>query len=266
MSDQIITDLVDFGLSSLQARVYVAILKSDRRPVRQIAAQVGIARPEAYRILRELSSKGLVQRVPTSPSTYTATPPSQALPQLLTEFREELASLEQKNTRLVKSLASMTSVIEYAFEPRFSVIRGGANALDQAKRLITDAKSDYSGILSRHGLRRIREDGVGAALILAKKRGVRVRVITEVDSSNIECARFMSKYIEIRRTRNLPLYLDIMDKREMQMGPAITFEEEADHTEREMDVWTNNLRFIRGMYMLFEQLWHKCPKVEPISQ
>lgn len=260
MSEDSISDLVELGLTSLQARVYVALLASGRRPVRQLVEHVGIVRPEVYRVLRELASKGLVQRVPSSPSLYVATPPSQAVSLLVTNFRQRLASLERKNERLVKSLSSVTSNPENGLEYHFSVIRGGANALQQARRLIAEAKLDYSGILSKIGLKRIREDGLATSLIHAKKRGVKVRLITEIDSSNIDCARYISRHVEVRRASKLPFYLDIMDKKKLQMGPAITIEEEVDKSSREMDLWTDNPRFVDGMYMLFDQLWHRCKR------
>jgi len=265
MSEQVIADLVDFGLTSLQARVYVALLRSERTVVRQLVEQIGIIRPEAYRILRELSSKGLVQRVLSSPTAFTATPPSQALPLLMKSYREKLTSLEQKNARIIESLASLPSSAYYSFQSRFSVIAGWANTIEKAKRMITNAEFDYLQILSKHGLRRIRQDGIAAAMIFAKKHGVNVRVITEVDSSNVGCARFMAKHIEMRRTRNLGFYFDIADKKEMLMGPAITDDDKTSANLREMYLWTNNPRFIQGMCALFEQLWRGCRKEVTLS-
>jgi len=54
---------------------------------------------------------------------------------------------------------------------------------------------------------------------------------------------------------DLYFYIDIFDQREMLIGPSLLDEETGDRDTRQADIWTNNPRFIRGMYELFERLW-----------
>ena len=75
MSDQDVALLAEFGLSSLQARVYVALLKLGTVRASQISANVGVVRPEVYRVLHELFVKGLVQKNLGPPATYSAIAP-----------------------------------------------------------------------------------------------------------------------------------------------------------------------------------------------
>jgi hypothetical protein len=69
----------------------------------------------------------------------------------------------------------------------------------------------------------------------------------------------LAKHIQLRKNEGLSYYLTIIDGKEMIMGPAITDEEASERNQRELDLWTNNRMFIRGMYAFFENLWRISP-------
>ena len=132
------------------------------------------------------------------------------------------------------------------------------------REMIADARKDYVGIVSRFGLARLREYGLEAALVSAKKRGLRLRVISEIDSSNVRFADRLARYVDLRLNHDLLLCMDIVDWSEMLFGPAFpTNEEEAKSLDnKELDIWTTNPRFVHGMYAMFERLWEASPSYE----
>jgi len=255
MFDQEVTDLMGFGLTSLQARVYAALLGEGAVKAGRLCSMVGIIRPEVYRVLRELSVKGLVQRDLGTPSRYTAVHPNQALSLLLNREIEKLGSLQKKKAALVDSLTSRGSRANQESE-HFSVITGWGNFILTLVRMIESAKSDYAGIISRDGLKRARDVNVAPALIAAKKRGVRVRMISEIDETNMHVAKYLSRHIQLHRSKDLLFYIDIVDKTELVLGPSVTdIEATTQRIWRESDLWTNNQKFVNGMYAMFERFW-----------
>lgn len=259
MSAQDIASLLDLGLTSLQSRTYISLLKQGTCRASLLSQLIGIVRPEAYRILGELSTRGLVQRNPGRPSTYTAVSPSRAVSILLHRYTKRLELLEQGKDTLIRSLSTYPAKTERP-DQRFSLIMGGSNVLLRIRQMIDDAKYDYSVITSKFGLKRIRDEGIASAIFSAKRRNVRIRLISEIDDSNIVSAKFLSPHIELRKTRDVLFYLDIVDEREMVLGPAISDEELNPRNRRESDLWTNNAQFILGMHALFERLWKSSPK------
>jgi sugar-specific transcriptional regulator TrmB len=255
-----VAGLVDLGLTSLQASVYLALLRLGTSKASRIAAVTGIVRPEVYRVIRELSAKALVERNPSSPSTYSAATPSQALSVLFDRFSMRLETLERKRTALLKSLMAYVPPSESTLEERFSMITGGGNLIIKSRQLLTDAKQDYVGIISKWGLRRSKDTGYAKALVRAKKRKVRVRLISETDENNAHIADFISRRVELRRSREISFYIEIADRKQMILGPAVVDEEATERNEREVDLWTNNPRFIHGMYAFFERLWRMSPR------
>lgn len=262
MSDQDIASLLDFGFTLLQARVYLALLSLGASRASRIASVLGIVRPEAYRILRELAAKGLVHTNLGSPTTYTAAPPNKALSILVEQAKKKVAALDGKRASLVKSLSSINGGIKDTTDQRLSVITGGGNVVLKLNQMIADAKADCVGIVSKYGLRRSTEDGLAGAMVSSKKRGVRVRLITEIDQSNVKLAKRLAARFDVRKGRDILFYMIIVDGSEMVLGPAfpVNDEEAKNLGSRQLDLWTNNPRFVRGMSSIFERIWEVSAK------
>jgi sugar-specific transcriptional regulator TrmB len=218
-----------------------------------------------YRILRELSSHGLVQRNPCSPSTFTATAPDRAVSLLLNRSASRLSVLEQRKAEVISSLSSYTYNAGVDTEERFSLMTGGQNLIVKARQMIADTKQDYVSVMSKYGLKRIKETGIANAIVGARRRKVRFRVISEIDASNFKSADLLRRHVEVRRNSGLLFYLGIADKKELVLGPAVTDEEASERNSRELDLWTNNERFIEGMYAMFERIWEASPKYEKLD-
>jgi sugar-specific transcriptional regulator TrmB len=252
--------LVDLGLTLLQARVYLALTQLGTTRAPRLAATVGIVRPEVYRILRELASKGLVQRNLTSPSTFTAMSPEAAVGMLGQEIHSRLMKLEKSKKYLVASLSSLAPTVNETPEYRISLIESYNKAEQMFARMLAGAREEYVAITGKRAFTELVNDGLARTIISAKRRGVRVRIIADIDSSNSKTAKLLSRYIELRRIKDTLFYVDIIDKKEMLFGSVYM---QSDQSERkESDLWTSNPRFINGMYAMFENLWATSPKYE----
>jgi len=216
-----------------------------------------------YRVLHDLSARGLVQRNPGSPSTFTAAPPERGIDILLKRYEQKLASLQAKKSDLIRSLSSYAQVGDDERYERFSLVTGGGNLIERARQMIVNARAEYVGIMSKYGMRRVKEVGTTKAILDAKRRGVKIRLVSEVDSENKKNADYLAKHIEFRTNENLSYYLTIIDHRELLIGPAITDQEAGERNQREADLWTNNHAFISGMYSFFEHLWKVSSRYEP---
>ncbi|HUK27067.1 MAG TPA: helix-turn-helix domain-containing protein [Candidatus Acidoferrales bacterium] len=255
-------DLMEFGFTPLQSKIYAALLKIGPTQAGKLCAFTEIVRPEVYRILRELASRDLVQRTPGAPSTYSATPPELALSLILSRFKEKLQGLEKKKTGLLRSFQTYPRNKLEIVEGRFNAIMGADNVVVRARELVSEVREEYAAIMSKYALKRADEDGVTKAIFAAKRRKAQVRIISEIDESNSLVADRLAKKIEIRRSDEVLFYLDIFDKKQILFGPAITDVEATGSARRDIDLWTNNSRFVAGMYALFEHLWRASTEYE----
>jgi sugar-specific transcriptional regulator TrmB len=263
MSNEVLSNLEDSGLTLLQAKVYVALLSLGTSKAVQLCSASKVARPEVYRILRELGDKGLVNRNLTSPTTYTAVPPERALSLLVEEVKGSLAELELRKGSLVRALSSIARQPIESPDHRLSLVDGSENVDRLESQFLKEAKEEFVAIISRHGLAAL-DQPTTRAIISAKKRKLRIRILAEIGPSNLKKANHLSRFVEMRQNQGLLFYLNIYDRRRVLFGPAFLPTDYQPHSDRrELDVWTSNPRFVAGMYAMFEKLWQISRRFVP---
>jgi len=100
--------LEKLGLTNRQARVYLALLKTNNRKAKTIADISQINRQEIYRLLDDLQQIGLIQKHLSIPTTYDATPITDTIKILLTQKTNELTTIKQKTKQITKKLQNYT--------------------------------------------------------------------------------------------------------------------------------------------------------------
>jgi len=259
LSERILSELKDWGLTALQAKVYLALLQLGTSQVGQLCAASEVARPEVYRILHELIEKGLVDQNLASPAIYTPVEPERAASLLIGRVRQTLNVLEAKRQNLVKDLIALTHQPDQSFH-QFSLVRGGENVARLEAHFLNEANEEFVAIMSRHGLTFLNQQ-ITRAIISAKKRKLRIRILTEIIPSNVKKANYFAKLVDVRQRPRLLLYMKIYDKRRVLFGPASLPSDYQAHTDRkELGIWTFNPRFVEGMYAIFESLWQASKK------
>jgi sugar-specific transcriptional regulator TrmB len=71
------------GLTTLQAKTYLAIAILEKATVKTISKTAKIARQEIYRVTSELQEKGLIEKIIATPVEYRAIPVHDAINVLL---------------------------------------------------------------------------------------------------------------------------------------------------------------------------------------
>ncbi len=66
--------LTGFGLTFLQAKVYLTLVRSGSGTVKKIAERTNIARQEAQRVVGELQIIGLVEKLLVNPTEFKPVP------------------------------------------------------------------------------------------------------------------------------------------------------------------------------------------------
>ncbi|MGD6851099.1 MAG: TrmB family transcriptional regulator [Candidatus Bathyarchaeia archaeon] len=101
-SESSIDILTSFGLSRLDAKVFIALLNLGTVDAGQIAKAVNVARQQVYRALTNLISLGLVMRVVATPTQFHAIPLSEGMASLLLQTKAKTKELERKAELLIK--------------------------------------------------------------------------------------------------------------------------------------------------------------------
>src|SRR4029077_17514322 len=128
MPDSHQAKLEKWGLSPLEAQVYLALVRNPQRAgASAIASARGMPRPSVYPVLKSLVEKGMVQNGEGYGSQFSALPPQEALPRLIATEKEIPLERELLTSDLIKEprlrsdpkrKPSETKLIEDLGDPR----------------------------------------------------------------------------------------------------------------------------------------------------
>ncbi len=96
--------LTRLGLTSYEAKAYLALILRDSFTAAQVARQAGLPRQRIYDVLSSLVEKGLASTRPGSVVKYAATAPELALDRLINAHRLDLAELETEAREMVSEM------------------------------------------------------------------------------------------------------------------------------------------------------------------
>jgi HTH-type transcriptional regulator, sugar sensing transcriptional regulator len=101
---QQVAQLTRLGLTSYEAKAYLALIRRDAYTAAQVARQAGLPRQRIYDVLSSLVEKGLAVARPGTVVKYAATAPDLAVEMLIQAHRHQLEALEEAARSMVDSL------------------------------------------------------------------------------------------------------------------------------------------------------------------
>jgi sugar-specific transcriptional regulator TrmB len=106
VDDQVgsVSQLTRLGLTSYEAKAYLALIRRDSYTAAQVARQSGLPRQRIYDVLGSLVQKGLASARPGSVVKYAATAPELAVDRLIAAHRQDLAEMEHDARRMIAEL------------------------------------------------------------------------------------------------------------------------------------------------------------------
>lgn len=258
-----IQTLEQLGLTYLQAKVYLTLVKTGKNKVRNIAEKAGIARQEAQRVTTELQNIGLVEKIVVSPAEFDPVPLDEAV-KFLVERREK-ASLEIE--KKVKAL--LMNLSENRLEnpdtekmAKFAMI-SGKEAIIRRQRMMAERTKESSDIIIGLWKNLRYESSLFAeAGNRALRRRVKIRILTgklteeqigRIFKSDLENPNFETKFL----SGELPVTLGIYDRKELLV---FTFPEKLINGDSSM-LWTNDQTLIDAVQTYFDKLWKEATPV-----
>ena len=249
-----------FGLTFLQAKVYLALVRTGNSTVKRIAEKTNIARQEAQRVASELQSLGLVEKLLVNPTEFVAVPINDAVTFLLERREKASFDLEKKANMMLKNFSNSQVESSDAEKTGHFVITSGKEAIIRKSRMVEDGTKESCDIIN--GL----WANVGYASFLFKeqtiqglKRHVKIRIVAEklpdeqsiqeIYKHSIADRNFEIKFV----SSSLPAILGIYDKKELlvYLSPQKLIGDSPM-------LWTNNNSLIAAVQTYFNKLWKQA--------
>ncbi len=140
---------------------------------------------------------------------------------------------------------------------RFQVVEGRLRIEQRLHGMCAQAQKSVMTVLSPSEVIRANTSDLFDLLGSAAKNGLRVRVITAINQTNLEVVEKLSENIEMRhldlKAKPIPR-VSIIDDNEALF--EITTLDEAPRSGEEVALWINSRAFVRNLQAYFEEMWN----------
>ena len=248
--------MTHLGLTSVQARVYIALAQSGISTIKTISKVSGVARQDIYRIMSVLQKLGIVEKIIAAPTMFRAIPIKDALSILLERRTKETSELQAKTKELLKKFKKINAItIAPQEETQFILVPEKEALILRLKQAMMTAQRSIDVTITWKRFPQV-------LLLLVKelrkalKRGVKIRFIaekTEYENSWPEIVQAFTRNpsFKIRFVPNPPnTVFGIYDEKEVFITTST-----AGYAAEYPALWSNNPSLISAMHDLFEIMW-----------
>jgi sugar-specific transcriptional regulator TrmB len=262
LSQQLIRELMSFGLTRNEATMYLALLQLRQANARSIAKLSKLPRQEVYRIMQKLEKLGMVEVVISKPTKFLVTPPEEVLSELIERRQEtltrQISELRRKKKTLEKELKKVEGKSAGLAQPEpvhFALISGPRLVNEKIHEMLRNAKREVLWMSPRLEIKRAVIYDRDEMLRQCAKKKVKIRVLTEIDEKNVKEVNKLTKFCEIRHAPSVTTLITIVDDKELIIGSAVHTSNNLTSSELIHELWTNDSNHIRVMKDFFEKVW-----------
>ncbi|MFQ5969034.1 MAG: TrmB family transcriptional regulator [Nitrososphaerales archaeon] len=249
-------ELVKFGLTPNEAKVYIYLAKYGHKRAVEIAKSIHIPRTETYHLLSSLQNKGLVTATFQHPIKFNAVPFDKALNILIDIEKERLRTFETKEKDLLRlwgSIPDFKIEDDGSDQEKFQILEGQVQVYSRAKDMRTKARQEVLVLGYEKDYMKLYHYDFMDGLNELMNVGVTVKLLTTFSSNSLEIfERVNSNAIKhIPNTVNAPLCFVMIDRSEL----LFFIKNSRTDNKGILAMWTDCKPFIEAMHILFSELW-----------
>jgi sugar-specific transcriptional regulator TrmB len=245
---------VDLGLSEEEAAVLRDLYLAGESKAGDLARSSGLARIKVYRILDRLQEMSIVESTMGRPVIFSAIPPDSAIERLIEHAARKLETMQVAREEVMKELARFKLQARPQIEAKYRIIQGKQQIYPWIAKMAASAGTEILAYIEREDLRKIYYTDVLEELSKARKRGVKVRILTDVDYSLAATVKDYAGYADIRHTRipGMSILL-VIDESELVVSATTRAEGASD-----VALWMNGKNFVVGIKGLLGESWENA--------
>jgi len=255
-----------FGLNLYEAKVWTALLSRGTSTAGELSNIGDVPRSRTYDILESLEKKGFVLMKLGKPIKFIALKPEEVIERvkrnLVVETKEKSKRLDQlKNDDVLKELGSLFSDgIKLVDTSDLSgALRGRNNIYGHLDMMIKNAQKSVTIATSAEGLSR-KIESLKESIEKAKKRGVKIRIAAPITAKNMQVAKEMSNFAEVKHTKDMKARFCIADNKELLF---MVLDDAEIHPSYDVGVWLNTPFLANALGSMFDLAWQK---MDPASK
>lgn len=213
--------LIELGLTSYEAKAYLALVRRDSSTAADVARLARVPRQRIYDVLATLVQKGLAAHRPGPPAKYSAVAPAFAIERLVLARREELDRLERASREVIELLAPAFAAGQRERDPLdyIEVLRE-RSAINERFGELQEGIQDEILVFTKPPYAKPAQENVEGLQVSRKHRARSVYEFSALDDPDFAAGvrTFIEAGEEARFVPELPLKLVIIDETVVMFG------------------------------------------------
>ena len=252
--------LQEYGFTKEEADVFIFLSSTGPCPARLVALRFNTNRMKAYRTLKALEEKGLVDRIIGRPVKFVAASLSGVIRKYMQDMKDRLSRLEAREEDVLRIWSTLSDDTPRSLEePRFRIFQGRQQVYDLLLQMCNRVISDLRIVTTPRDLNRLSYMGFDDRLKELVSRGVHVSLLTIVDEGFIEDVEYYQEFIDVRHIElQSAIRFVIIDRAETIISVSMD-DTMSMTTQEDTGLWTDSTSFITAMEVFYESLWGMAP-------
>ncbi|MGO9643743.1 MAG: TrmB family transcriptional regulator [Candidatus Bathyarchaeia archaeon] len=252
--DELVRSLVQFGLTNTEASVYLAAVNLQEATGRQISITSGKERAQTHHALRGLQQLGLVEVTLSVPARFRPVELKYALDQLYSYQSVKLRNLDERRKTIASTVFASDIKIPFIGES-YSIVKGRINVYLRTVEAIKMSNREISIMLSAQGLMRFRRfTNILSSMRSRARKGVKLRIITQINSQNLSDVKAFSKFCELRHMNNQLTNASVYDEKIGSIALSLDETLDLDVAEH-VSFWTTAKGFVGTLAHHIDSAW-----------
>ena len=253
---QINKDLIEYGLTPNQSKVYLFLTKTGEKTASTISKSLNIPRTESYHLLNSLEQKGIIFSIFGKPTKFNSVPIHEALSIIIDNEKNRIADLELKREKILTLWATIPKYVDESEKVdgnKFQILQGRNSILVKIERMVKTSEKEILVLGSENNFIKfyhtefvnLLKETISDLQVLttySKKGmfsldGIPLNHIKKLDESNRHNFSFI-----IKDDSEVVFFIN-------SGSPEL------------MAIWTDSKSFVATLKSLFKLIWRKSPYV-----
>jgi sugar-specific transcriptional regulator TrmB len=262
--EQVLKTLMGFGLTQIDAEVYVFLAKKGAQKGLDIRNALKLTKEQLYSSLRNMKSKGIVSSTIEHPARFSALPFEKVLDLFIKTKMEETQRLQQSKEAILSNWQKL-DLAETEATAKFTVIEGRSYIYTKIQQMIQEAKDRVLAITTVPSLMQADQHGIlDAGFRHPLKSRVQFRFLADLSRQNVNVMKNLLKETQSAKLnvegRNpdlgLRLFPQMFIRDEEEALFFIRPRTETSTTEQDdVCLWTDCKTLVKAFTAIFEELW-----------
>lgn len=241
------------GFSQYEASIFVNLARAGEVTAGELARASGVNRVQTYRALESLEARGLVEVTVERPRRFAVRAIQDAFAMIADEKRAELELVEATQRQVLDAWARFSKGRAGPASTRLQVIKGRSQIYRALRKAVAGAEHEVLAFTTTKGLQRSYRAGINDSLVAAMRRGVKARLIMDIEAGNRSLAANVARAVPLRHSDGQRGRFILVDRTSIL---AFLIQDEATlRGEAETAIWTNSTDFVEAHREFFDRAW-----------